>query len=84
MSKQCWNPRTVGELKAILAALPDDMPLHHHGNAGEYPPGLLLTILRLAAHKEDPSYFGDMTPGSFWADPKYDGSFDTPRDALCT
>lgn len=84
MTQPFWNPQTVGELKAVLANLPDDMPLHHHGNAGEYPRGLLLTVFRLAAHKADASYFADLTPGGFWADPKYEGAFETPFDALCT
>lgn len=84
MSRRYWAPQTVGELKAVLAGLPDDMPLHHHGNVGDHPRGLLLAVFRLAAHKEDAGYFADMTPGSHWADPKYEGSFDTPFDALST
>lgn len=77
-------PRTVGELRALLAALPDNMPLHHHGNMGEYPPGLMLVIRNLAVAKSDPMYYADIENDPIWSKPDERPGFGKAIATLCT
>jgi hypothetical protein len=35
--KPVGNPKTIGELRKMIAQLPDDMPLHHRGSIGDHP-----------------------------------------------
>jgi hypothetical protein len=79
-----WNPKTVGELRAILAALPDDMPLHHQGSMGEHPAGLCLLVRQLAEANAEAGYFADVSADPVWSKPQHANSFAKPFPALCT
>ena len=76
--------KTVGELRALLADLADDMPLHRRGDMGEHPQGVTLVLRYLAASKVDPNYFADLEHDTVWSKPEYHDQFETPIRALCT
>ena len=77
-------PKTVGELRAFIAEMPDDMPLHHRGNVGEHPVGLMLVIRKLAAAKNEPDYFADIEDDPIWSKKDRRSGFGKAFDALCT
>lgn len=77
-------PKTVGELRSLIADLPDDMPLHHRGNVGEHPPGLMLVIRKLAPHKHERSYFADIENDKLWSKPEERKGFGKAVDTLCS
>lgn len=82
--KPVGRPTTVGELRALIAKLPDDMPLHHRGDMGDHPPGVSLVIRKLAFHKDEPGYFGDIENDAVWSKPEYRLGFSKPFPCLCT
>lgn len=74
--------KTVGELRARIANLPDNMPLHHRGDMGDFPPGKILTFRKLAEHKMEP-YFADIENDPVWSNRKYRDEFGEPVACLC-
>lgn len=78
------NPKTIGELRALIASLPDEMPLHHRGSMGDHPPGLMLIIRKLAAAKSDPTYFAAIEDDPMWSKPAARKTFGEAVDTLCT
>jgi hypothetical protein len=76
-------PATVGELRALIASLPDDMPLHTRGSVGEFPPTMRLAIINLAAALNDPTYFAAIEVDPIWSQPKHKGTFAAKFRALC-
>jgi len=83
MAQKRGCPKTVGELRAFIAELPDDMPLHHRGNMGEHPPGLMLMIRHLASAKSDPTYFADIETDEIWSRPDRRKGFGKSVLSLC-
>jgi hypothetical protein len=77
-------PKTVGELRTLIAKLPDDMPLHHRGNVGDHPVGLMLVIRTLAPASNEPSYFADIETDVVWSKPERRDSFGEAVEALCS
>jgi hypothetical protein len=75
--------KTVGELRAALATLPDDMPIHHRGNRGDFPPGASMVLLTLAQANADPDYFAAIEIDSIWSRPRYKDEFGTHFQTLC-
>lgn len=78
------NVTTVGELKAALADLPDDMPIHRRGDLGDRPAGMTLVLLGLAQAKQDASYFADIENDEVWSKPKHRKEFGSAFKALCS
>lgn len=80
------TPRTLGELRALTAHLPDDTPLHQHAEMGEYPPGLPLTLRKLApaSYTKNPAYVADVETDPLWSQPGYEQSFGPAFTALCS
>ena len=75
--------QTVGELKAFLASLPDDMPLHHRGDIGDQPRGLHLLVRTLAEARHEQGYFADIERDALWSKPQYRETFGQSFKALC-
>lgn len=54
--------QTVGELAAILAKLPADMPLYRRGNIGDWVQGVEIGTRKLALHSNhSEKYVADLT-----------------------
>lgn len=76
--------KTVGELRAALDKLPDDMPIHHRGNMGDFPPGATLALITLASSNAEPDYFAAIDIDTAWSKERYKDEFGTRFQALCS
>lgn len=74
--------KTVGELRALLADLPDDMPLHERGNCGEWTLGIGVAQTKLAAAKRDPGYFAAIESDPLWSQKQHRKAFGPAFTAL--
>lgn len=76
--------KTVGELRAALATLPDDMPIHHRGNMGEFPLSATMVLLTLADSLAEPGYFAAIEIDRIWSKPNRRKAFGPAFKALCS
>lgn len=80
---KCTVLETVGQLRTLLASLPDDLPLHHKGSVGDHPPGVTFVVLQLAVSNYDRTYYADIEHDRIWSRKELRTDFTAPFAALC-
>ncbi len=76
-----FKVKTVGELRDAIAHLPNDMPIHHRGDMGDYPKGSDIILINLAQSKKESDYFAAIEIDPVWKN--YKDQFGDLFKALC-